>query len=154
MSQWTVFSVQPQREFKAAADYQRAGIESIVPTETRWRRVSNASRKRKSFEVPSYRGYLVAGTEDRASRFVGQRIGHLTPTDVERFRTLSNKETVRPDRNGLHIGDDVLVNVGAFAEMTGKIAAFRGAIALLSTQLLGSERTVSVSVYHLTRPPT
>lgn len=154
MSNWTVFSVQPQREFKAARDYQRAGIECVMPTETRWRRVSNASRKRKPFEVPAMRGYLMTKTDERASRFVGNRIGAVSDEDINRVRKIGQRETVSPDRNGLEIGDPVTVTIGPFAEMAGTIERFRGAIALVAMQILGSERTVSVSVYHLTRPPT
>lgn len=66
---WHVARVRPTREARAVEALAARGVEAFAPTERRWRRLGNGSRRRTPFRATIAPGYVFVGLDPAFKRW-------------------------------------------------------------------------------------
>ena len=150
MDMIAVYQTPPQKERKAVDEIRDAGHKAYCPLMKINRRVSHRVKRTIAIYKPIAPGYVMATGKPSEARHVRAKVGATRKADViNLYRATKAKRP--PPRPAYAIGDTVTVTVGPYAEITGTITQERGRAVIIQPH--GTDRTISVSTYHLQRPP-
>ncbi len=141
-----LYIVPPQQEFRAANELQEKGIGFELLTETVTYQRSG-SRKPVERTVPLIRGYLPAEGKPHDAKHLRRSIGTVSRSDL--IRCVSNRDRGRvPARAQFQTGDHVKINVGRYADVTGRLVQNRAKVWVVD---VGMPATVTVHSKHMIR---
>lgn len=167
---WYAFTVLPTDEYTCAALLRQRGIDTYVPTETRWRasnRWTKTRRNRHEIYVPALPGYVFAGFEGEPpwyglsfNRMITGVVGKkhkphpLVAQDLADFFATCSNGSLRAPEAERHMqtaeefkaGDTVTVIYGALREHSVKVVELRGRMAKVLAPLFGTERELHVPI--------
>lgn len=141
-----LYIVPPQQEFRAANELQECGIGYELLTETVTYQRSG-SRKPVERTVPVIRGYLPAEGKPHNAKHIRRSIGTVLRSDL--IRCVSNRDRGHvPARPQFQTGDHVKINVGRYADVTGRLVQNRAKVWVVD---VGMPATVTVHSKHMIR---
>lgn len=148
MNDMSAFRTPPQKERAAAKELRRDGIKAYVPMQETERRTGHHTKKTIKVKTPIAPGYVFASQTSHRAKYVRNKIGAVSTTELNRLYKARRKAKEAPPKHW-QVGDTVKVKVGPYADLTGKIIQDRGRAVVIEHE---SGKTIAVSVYHLTRP--
>lgn len=167
---WYALRVTPQREYVAAFHLSQRGIETFVPTETRWRWANRYARSRKAkreVEFPVMPHYVFAGFAGPVpwlhvfeTPFVHSVVGHsgqpwqLKGKDWDGFKAAHRNGFLRApveqrfmqSHKEFGVGDTVNIMSGAFRLTVAQVTSITGPIAKVMLPLFNDMREVPIPV--------
>ncbi len=154
---WHAIRVAPSAEFRVRDDLHRLSITALVPRQVVLRKVNRDGKKKPIFR-PLLPGYVFAGFRDFPpwASLAGLRGWHgpvgfegfparLTTADVLAIQAFDRMPDEPVHRPCVKVGDKVPYRVGRLGELRAMVKRLEGAKVVLSVELFGSEREVTVA---------
>jgi transcription antitermination factor NusG len=148
----SVYRTAPQAEKKAAAELREHKLRCYVPRETKRTRRSHHSKAVTLSKVVTAPGYVfVKGVKPAWAKHAKGFVGPVIKRELARVYAAVRPKTPPAPPRPFNVGDEVTINVGTFANVSGKIIAQRSRAYLILVPMFGKENTVAVHEAHIQR---
>jgi transcription antitermination factor NusG len=138
------YTVPPQKERKAVQEAREAGLRAYVPTEKKTYRHGQKTIKRRDPVAP---GYVFAEGKPYEAKHIRSRVGAVERTAIARLYPRRDVGHMPPDP--FKAGDQVVVQCGAFASLSGTVVAKCRRGWLVDVLLFGRLSRVSIATHNM-----